>query len=326
MPFERCDFVEYKRFTEEQKEKARNADIINFLGSYMGFEFKQAGKYYQCKQHNSLVVYPNRKGFVWNSRNISGGDCIDFLNKVEGKNFFEAIETIIGENASVTYQPAPQYKSEKSQLDLPEPTTEKYSRVFAYLSQTRGISASVISDFIKSKQIYQDTRGNCVFVGRDENGVERFGCIRGTLTEKKYRGDCKNSDKRYAFRQIGEDTTRIYIFEAPIDLLSHCTMTDNVFGTGAYKKQTRITLGGTSDVALDAFLEQHKEVRVLNFRLDNDEAGRAAVKKYKEKYLALGYQVNAVFSKNKDVNEDLIKKENRNLYANANNQTSRPKR
>ena len=103
-------------------------------------------------------------------------------------------------------------------------------------------------------------------------------------------------------------------------------MTDNVFGTGAYKKQTRITLGGTSDVALDAFLEQHKEVRVLNFRLDNDEAGRAAVKKYKEKYLALGYQVNAVFSKNKDVNEDLIKKENRNLYPNANNQTSRPRR
>ena len=70
MPFERCDFVEYKRFTEEQKEKARNADIINFLGSYMGLEFKQAGKYYQCKQHNSLVVYPNRKGFVWNSRKI----------------------------------------------------------------------------------------------------------------------------------------------------------------------------------------------------------------------------------------------------------------
>ena len=75
--------MEYKRFTEEQKEKARNADIINFLGSYMGFEFKQAGKYYQCKQHNSLVVYPNRKGFVWNSRNISGSVTKD-LNIKKG--------------------------------------------------------------------------------------------------------------------------------------------------------------------------------------------------------------------------------------------------
>ena len=96
MPFERCDFVEYKRFTEEQKEKARNADIINFLGSYMGLEFKQAGKYYQCKQHNSLVVYPNRKGFVWNSRNISGGDCIDFLNKLYGTAVtFRAVTALI---------------------------------------------------------------------------------------------------------------------------------------------------------------------------------------------------------------------------------------
>ena len=85
-------------------------------------------------------------------------------------------------------------------------------------------------------------------------------------------------------------------------------------------------MGGTSDVALAAFLEQHKEVRVLNFRLDNDQAGIAAVKKYKEKYFALGYQVNAVFSKNKDVNEDLIKKENRNLYSSGNDQTRKFKR
>ena len=318
--------MEYKRFTEEQKEQARNADIISFLGDYMGFEFKQAGKYYQCKQHNSLVIYPDRKGFVWNSRNFSGGDCIDFLRKYEGKNYFEAIETIIGESASVTYKPAPKYKSQTGQLVLPTKAEGKFDRAFAYLSKTRGISPDVISDFMKSKQLYQDTKGNCVFVGFDEQGTAKFGCVRGTLTEKKYRGDCKNSDKKYAFRQVGEDTTRVYIFEAPIDLLSHCTMADNVYGKGAYKKQTRITLGGTSDIALQAFLEQHKEVRVLNFRLDNDEAGIAAVKKYKEKYLALGYKVNAVFSKNKDVNEDLIKKENRNLYPNTNNQTSRPRR
>ena len=65
---------------------------------------------------------------------------------------------------------------------------------------------------------------------------------------------------------------------------------------------------------------------MLNFRLDNDEAGISAVKKYKEKYLALGYKVNAVFSRNKDVNEDLIKKENRNLYSSGNNQTRKFKR
>ena len=60
---------------------------------------------------------------------------------------------------------------------------------------------------------------------------------------------------------------------------------------------------------MKAFLERHPEVTTINFRLDNDEAGRTAVAKYKAEYQALGYKVNAVFSKNKDVNEDLLKKE-----------------
>ena len=92
--------MEYRKPTQEQLERAKNADIIEFLKSYMGFEFKPSGKYYQCKQHNSLVVYPDRKGFVWNSQNIAGGDTIDFLRKIEGKSFPEAIETIVGEKLS----------------------------------------------------------------------------------------------------------------------------------------------------------------------------------------------------------------------------------
>ena len=298
--------MEYRKPTQEQLERAKNADIIEFLKSYMGFEFKQSGKYYQCKQHNSLVVYPDRKGFVWNSQNIAGGDTIDFLRKVEGKSFPEAIETIVGEKLSGKYTPAPKYKSESEPLVLPEKAEGKYSRVFAYLSQTRGISADVISDFMKSKQLYQDVRGNCVFVGLDEKGTAKFASVRGTLTGKQYRGDCKNSDKKYAFNQLGEDRSRLYVFEAPIDLMSHCTMTDNAYGKGAYKKQTRLALCGSSDVALEAYLARHKEVKALNFRLDNDEAGRTAVKIYKEKYEAKGYEVNFVFSKNKDVNEDLL--------------------
>lgn len=304
--------MEHKIFTPEQKQRAKNADLIEFLKAYMGFEFKKAGHYYQCVQHNSLVVYPDRKGFVWNSRNISGGDTIDFVRKVEGKSYPEAIEAIIGETASAVYQPAPTYKSQAGKLVLPPKAEGKYSRVFAYLAETRGIAPSVIADFMKSKQLYQDTRGNCVFVGYDENGTAKFGSIRTTLTEKKYRGDCKYSDKRYTFSQIGTDTTRVYVFEAPIDLLSHCTMTNQAFNAeDAYKGQTRLALCGTTDVALKAFLERHPEVTTINLRLDNDDGGKNAVMEYRAKYEALGYKVNFVFSKNKDVNEDLLRREHR---------------
>ena len=146
--------MEYKKVTPEQLDRAGNADIIEFLKSYMGFEFKQSGKYYQCVQHNSLVVYPDRKGFVWNSQNISGGDTIDFLRKVEGKSFPEAIEAIIGEHLTSKYVSAPKYKPESEQLVLPKKAEGKYNRVFAYLSQTRGISADVISDFIHLSHIF----------------------------------------------------------------------------------------------------------------------------------------------------------------------------
>ena len=73
---------------------------------------------------------------MWNSQNISGGDTIDFLRKVEGKSFPEAVETIIGESAAMTYKPAPKYKAEAGQLVLPERAEGKYNRVYAYLSQT----------------------------------------------------------------------------------------------------------------------------------------------------------------------------------------------
>ena len=61
--------MEYKKFTDEQLDRAKNADIIAFLGAYNGWTFKKAGQYYQCDQHDSLLVYADRQGFVWNSFN-----------------------------------------------------------------------------------------------------------------------------------------------------------------------------------------------------------------------------------------------------------------
>lgn len=300
--------MEYKKFTPEQLERAKNADLVSFLSAHYGYDFEKSGKYYVCKQHNSLVIYADRQGFVWNSLNISGGDAIDFLRKVENMNYPDSVEMLIGESAPVAnkYIPAP-----IGQLVLPERAEGKYDRVFAYLAQTRGIAPDIISDFMKSKQIYQDKKGNCVFVGFDEQGTAKYGSVRSTLSEKKYRGDCKNSDKRFSFNQVGKDTTNLYVFEAPIDLLSHCTMTDNSLGKGAYKNYTRLALSGSSDVALEAFLKRHKEVRTLHFRLDNDEAGRTAVAKYKAKYEAKGYNVRVVFSQEKDINAELIHQQKR---------------
>ena len=66
--------MEYKKYSQKQLERAKNADIIAFLSAYMGLEFKRAGKYYQCKQHSSLVVYADRK-----NRNDYRGKCRRYI-------------------------------------------------------------------------------------------------------------------------------------------------------------------------------------------------------------------------------------------------------
>ena len=314
--------MEYIKFSSKEIERARNTDIIEFLSQNYGFTFKKAGKDFKCNEHDSLNIFSDRHGWKWYSKDISGANAIDFMIKVEHKSFTESVKDILGGNFNVYNKPEPELpKDVAKSVILPEKADGKYNRVFAYLAKVRGISADVISDFMKSKQLYQDTKGNCVFVGYDDNGNAKFGCIRGTLTEKKYRGDCSNSDKRFAFSQLGNEKERIYIFESPIDLLSHCTMTNIMKkDKDAYKKQTRISLCGTSDVALNSYLERHPEVKVLNFRLDNDEAGHQQTEKYIKEYTAKGYEVNAIFSKGKDVNEDLIKIQNN---SNPNNRLRR---
>jgi DNA primase len=64
-------------------------------------------------------------------------------------------------------------------------------------------------------------------------------------------------------------------------------------------------LAGTSDTALNFFLNQHKAVNMLVFCLDNDLAGREATVSMARKYALQGYTVLNEPPRGKDYNEDL---------------------
>jgi hypothetical protein len=51
---------------------------------------------------------------------------------------------------------------------------------------------------VKNKQLYEDERKNCVFVGYDEEKQPRFISLRGTGS-KRFRKDLWGSDKTYPF-------------------------------------------------------------------------------------------------------------------------------
>ena len=80
------------------------------------------------------------------------------------------------------------------------------------------------------------------------------------------------SDKEYSFcyppRNPG--SRHVAVFEAPIDALSHATLQEL---EGWKWDGYRLSLGGTSHVALIAFLKRHPEIRRVSLYMDNDLGG-----------------------------------------------------
>ena len=301
--------------TPEQKQLANQTDLVSYLES-RGYEMVKRGSSYKINLHgrkfagdmSSLSVFENRKGWKRWSTGEHGGDAISFLEKNMGMTFQDAVTELTGN--SVTYSPpkaTPKTEYKEKPLNLPEKCEGKYSRLFAYLTQTRMIDACVVNKMCSDKKMYQDKHGNVVFVGCDENNTPKFACMRGTNTDKSFKGDCDGSDKRYAFSMEGVNKTKLFVFEAPIDLLSHATWANHYIGdNNAWKVHSRLCLAGTSDVALEHYLKQHPDIKELHFCLDNDSAGQTAAQKHIEKYSQLGYEVKNYCPKQNDMNDDLI--------------------
>ena len=110
----------------------------------------------------------------------------------------------------------------------------------------------------------------CVFVGKDEVGKAKFACMRSITGN--LRKDVYGSDKEYSFcyppRNPG--SRHVAVFEAPIDALSHATLQEL---EGWKWDGYRLSLGGTSHVALIAFLKRHPEIRCVSLYMDNDLGG-----------------------------------------------------
>ena len=92
--------------------------------------------------------------------------------------------------------------------------------------------------------------------------------MRGTADS--FRQDIAGSDKSYPFRYEGNGN-QLFVFEAPIDLLSFICLYPQDWQTRSY-----LALGGVSGKALDRFLSERKDTRKVFLCLDSDTAGSEA--------------------------------------------------
>lgn len=322
-------------FDNSEKAEAHNTSVTDYLTRNYGLTFKPDGRGYRCREHNSLYVNQDDMSWYWNSQSVGGGDIVSFVQKFDDRldfrfkelDYAEALKIILKPTLSEnrpntptyksTYKKAPELsESDKPELVLPQHKEGKYDRLFAYLIKTRKIDKDIVSCLVHHKYLYEDTRGNIVFVGKDKNKEVKYATIRGTLTDKQFRMDCLGSDKANGFYLNGYDKSTLYVFEAPIDLLSHATLENISAGNNkAWLNKCRLSLAGVSDNALEHYLSEYKNIENIVFCLDNDKAGINTTNKYMEKYSNLGYNCSSSpATYGKDYNDELKYLKSKNTF------------
>lgn len=280
-------------YTQEQIDRANQVNLEQFLCS-QGEELVKSGREYRWKNHDSLTI----KGNKWfrHSQN-KGGYPVDFVMEFYNKTFPEAMQMLIGEEAiEINVEPTP-----KAEFKLPLRCNSN-ERIIKYLTEERKLPKDLVEEFIADGLIYEDAmHHNVVFVGKDINGIPRYAHCRGT--SDKFRMDVVGSDKFFGFCYRGKGN-ELFVFEAPIDLLSHIAL----YPAG-WREHSYLSLGGVSPKALERFLSERKNIESIYIATDNDEAGNNAAEKLAE-LIPQEISVYRFLPQAKDWNEDLINERN----------------
>ena len=274
------------RFSDEEMDIAKNTDLPDLL-EHLGYRLRRVGRYYTTREMDSIRIKGRR---TWKRySNGIGGDAITFLQTFEGKGFREAVEYLLDFNGRARDSPRPAKplpEEEKAEFVLPPPNRDT-RRVFAYLRK-RGIDPQVIQGFIAAGLLYEDEKyHNCVFVGRDSDGVPRFASKRGTYDKDgaSFKRDVAGSDKKVAFPiPCHPAIPWVLVFEAPIDLMSFLTLHPQVCSNA-------VALCGVYQGGLDTYLANNPHLNHVVLCLDADGPGLEAAEKLRAEYEGRGLKV-----------------------------------
>lgn len=264
----------YVYFTDEQKLRANSVDLEVFL-ERRGEKLLRSGPEKRLTSDHSITV----RGSEWFDHAAGverGGNAISFVMYHYGLDYVEAVTELLDGEQGQGYPEAEPKKEEKIPFRLPA-ANDRMRRVYAYLLSQRLIDRGVLNAFVKKKLIYESCEKskdgtyeyhNAVFVGYDEHGTARHAHKKGLYTQgPSFRQNIGGSDPRYSFHWTGT-SDRLYVFEAPIDLLSYISLHQEDWWRHSY-----VALCGTSEHAMLWMLEQNPQLRQVYLGTDHDEAG-----------------------------------------------------
>lgn len=300
-------------FSQEDIRMAKQIDLLSYLQQQNPYVLVRISNNVFCTHEHDSLKISNGK-WCWFSRGIGGRSALDYLIKVKGIPFTEAVGMILGRAAEmppVSYIQGDSHQPKEKSLLLPEPVEGRPERVIAYLTG-RGIDQPLLEACINHRLLYESAEyHNAVFVGYDPAGKARYAAIRGTVGS--YKGEASGSDKRYAFSLcLPRQPPTVHVFESAIDLLSYATL-EHRAGRD-WRGDALLSLAGVFQrkrekvlpVALKQFLEDHPSIQTVCLHLDNDAVGRSATLGIVEALVDKPYQViDEPPTCGKDVNDQL---------------------
>ena len=324
----------------EQIKLAKEVDLLTYLRAKEPHELvepKHGADEYRTVTHGSFVI--SNGLWIWNRGQIGGKTAVDYLIKIRGMSFVDAVETVLDARGVIDYAavathgnrcsdsfsslPVKNSKPPPKKWNFYPPKPQRYSnKAIAYL-QKRGINPEVINRVMQEGIFFESKYYNpkskyhnasvCVFAGKDESSKIVFAALRGIDTD--FKQDKAGSNKSYNFTlpAINPTSRHLAVFEAPIDLLSHATLQ---LRAGWDFDSHRLSLGGTSSVALLSFLERNPQITRVMLHLDNDIAGLIAARNIKKelssdtRFKHIHVSINPPHHGVKDYNDALLRKIN----------------
>ena len=291
-------------------QEAQQMDVLTYLQRNNPENLVRLSEnYYYTKDHDSLKISNGK--WYWFSRGIGGVSALDYLMKVQDYSFIRAVEAIIGRKIDRPSYFNVSKPAKPRKLLLPD-VEKNPVQVTDYLRR-RGIHSSVINYCLEHALLFEtNNHHNAMFVGYDVKGIARYAALRSI--NSGYKGEVTGSNKHFSFSMSENyDAEHVHLFESAIDAMSYASLA--VLEGSDWKQDTLLSLAGVFQVkranvvpvALQQYLEDHSQVKVLHLHLDNDEVGRGAtagiMKGLSDKYQVLDEPPKKAC---KDMNDELM--------------------
>lgn len=303
----------------ERVEYARSRDILN-VASELNMELVRSGRDYRWKEHDSMVISPDKNMWNWFSRH-QGGDVISLVETMKEVNFNQAIDYL--NDGSFKEYKAVERAQETFSYYL-EPYEQPFETARIYLKDQRGLSDETIDFFLEKGVLAQanaKVNGSIetvvVFKSFDFSGEIVGATLQGIeenwekWPERGYaKNIVRNSDGITGLHVDIGQPNRLIFAESAIDLMSYYELNkdnlqdvrlismdglkEGVIGRHLAQLQSDISgrplrwsydqLAEGLQTAIDNnFFIDGKHADWITLAVDNDEAGQNFINSLREK-------------------------------------------